>query len=61
MRSKGLFGAITLVVVGIIFGAILVSGFSLVRPDIANVKLGAAAPPVTLMQMHLPSVKLLSK
>jgi serine protease Do len=48
MKSKGLFGAITLVVVGIIFGAILVSGFSLVRPDIANVKLGAAAPPVTL-------------
>ncbi len=48
MKSKGLWGAIVLVVVGIIFGAILVSGFGLVRPSLADIKLGASSPPVNL-------------
>jgi serine protease Do len=48
MRSKKLFGAVSLVVVGIIFGAMLVSGFGLVRPSMADVNIGAAAPPVNL-------------
>ncbi len=48
MKSKGLFGAITLVVIGIIFGAILVSGFGLVRPSFADIELGAPHPPVNL-------------
>ncbi len=48
MRSKGLWGAIALVVVGIIFGAVLVSGFGLVRPSLADIKLGAPTPPVNL-------------
>jgi serine protease Do len=48
MKSKGLYGTIALLVIGVIFGAILVSGFGLVRPDAANVRLGASAPPVNL-------------
>src|ERR1035437_7860646 len=48
MRSKKLIGAFALLAVGIIFGAILVSGFGLVRPGYADIKLGAAAPPVNL-------------
>jgi serine protease Do len=48
MRNKGLFGALALIVVGIIFGALLVSGFGLVRPSMADINLGAAAPPVNL-------------
>jgi len=48
MRSKRIFGAVSLVVVGIIFGAMLVSGFGLVRPSMADVNIGAAAPPVNL-------------
>jgi serine protease Do len=48
MRSKKLLGAFALVAVGILFGAILVSGFGLVRPGYADIRLGAAAPPVNL-------------
>ena len=48
MRSKKLIGAVSLLVVGIIFGAILVSGYGLVRPGYADIKLGALAPPVNL-------------
>jgi len=48
MRSKGLNGVLTLIVIGIIFGAILVSGFGLVRPNLNNVRLGALEPPVNL-------------
>jgi len=48
MKSKGLLGAVVLVVVGIIFGAILVSGFGLVRPSYADIQLGALNPPVNL-------------
>ena len=48
MKSKGLWGAIALVFVGIVFGAVLVSGFGLVRPSLADIKLGASMPPVTL-------------
>lgn len=48
MRSKRLNVVLTLIVVGIIFGAILVSGFGLVRPTINNVRLGAPEAPVKL-------------
>jgi serine protease Do len=48
MRSKKLIGALALLVVGIIFGAILVSGYGLVRPGYADIRLGALAPPVNL-------------
>ena len=48
MKSKSLWGAITLVIVGIVFGAVLVSGFGLVRPSLADIKLGASNAPVDL-------------
>ncbi|MFO7446717.1 MAG: Do family serine endopeptidase [Ignavibacteriaceae bacterium] len=48
MRSKRLFGTVSLIVAGILFGALLVSGFGLVRPGMADINLGAAAPPVNL-------------
>ena len=48
MKSKKLIGAFALLAVGIIFGAILVSGYGLVRPGYADIRLGASAPPVNL-------------
>ena len=48
MKSKSLLGAIILIIVGIVFGAVLVSGFGLVRPGFADIKLGASMPPVDL-------------
>ncbi len=48
MKSKGLWGAIALVIIGIVFGAVLVSGFGLVRPSFASIKMGASYPPVDL-------------
>jgi len=49
MKSrKGLYGAFALILIGILFGAILVSGFGLVRPSFADIHLGANAPPVNL-------------
>jgi len=48
MKIKGIVGAISLIVIGIVFGAILVSGFGLVRPSLADLNLGATEPPVKL-------------
>ncbi len=48
MKIKGIVGALSLLVIGIIFGAILVSGFGLVRPGLADLNLGAKEPPVKL-------------
>jgi len=48
MKIKGILGAVALVGVGILFGALLVSGFGLVRPGWADINLGATNPPVNL-------------
>ena len=48
MKIKGLIGAASILIIGIIFGAILVSGFGLVRPSLADINLGAKEPPVKL-------------
>ncbi len=48
MKVKGILGAVALVAVGILFGALLVSGFGLVRPGWADINLGANHPPVNL-------------
>lgn len=48
MKVKGILGAVALVAVGILFGALLVSGFGLVRPGWADINLGAQNPPVNL-------------
>lgn len=46
MRGKSILGAAALVVLGILFGAVLVSGFGWVKPGLADVKLGADRAPV---------------
>ncbi len=48
MKIKGIIGAASLLLIGILFGAILVSGFGLVRPSLADLNLGASEPPVKL-------------
>lgn len=49
MKSrKGLYAAFALILIGILFGAVLVSGFGLVRPSLADIRLGANKPPVNL-------------
>jgi serine protease Do len=48
MKMKGIISAVILLFIGVLFGAILVSGFGLVRPGIADVELGADNPPVSL-------------
>lgn len=45
MRRKNIFGTAALVFIGIVFGAILVSGFGLVRPSYADIQIGASKPP----------------
>lgn len=46
MRRKNIIGTTALIFIGIVFGAILVSGFGLVRPSYGNIKIGADKPPV---------------
>ncbi|NUN10235.1 MAG: Do family serine endopeptidase [Ignavibacteriaceae bacterium] len=48
MKSKKLFGAFALIAIGIILGAVLVSGFGWIRPGFAGINLGAKNPPVNL-------------
>ncbi|MFZ1519916.1 MAG: Do family serine endopeptidase [Ignavibacteriaceae bacterium] len=48
MKVKGVLGAVALVAIGVLFGALLVSGFGLVRPGWADINLGANQPPVNL-------------
>jgi serine protease Do len=48
MKYKGIVGAAALIVIGIVFGALLVSGFGLVRPSLADIELGTSSPPVNL-------------
>ncbi|GBD86780.1 putative periplasmic serine endoprotease DegP-like precursor [bacterium BMS3Abin03] len=48
MKYKGIISAVILILTGILLGALLVSGFGLVRPGYADIKLGAENPPVSL-------------
>ncbi len=46
MKRKNLLGTFSLILFGIIFGVILVSGFGWVKPGYANIQIGADKPPV---------------
>lgn len=46
MNSKGFFGTISLIVIGVVFGVVLVSSFGWDRPSMAEVQLGTKTPPV---------------
>ncbi len=47
MNKKRLIGSAALIFAGILFGAILVSGFGWIKPSLADVMIGAKNPPVT--------------
>ena len=51
MNKKSIIGTISLVVVGFIFGAVLISGFGWVRPSAADVKIGSDEAPVEKVVM----------
>jgi serine protease Do len=46
MRKKNILATTALIFIGVIFGAMLVSGFGWIRPSYGNVKIGADRPPV---------------
>lgn len=48
LNSKTIISAIALIFIGMIFGALLVSGFGFVRPAFADIHLGSSKPPVNL-------------
>lgn len=55
MKSKGLMSTLTILFVGFIFGAVLVSSFGWVRPSLAEVQLGSKSSPVNVNQVDLRS------
>lgn len=46
MKRNKILGAVALVVFGVIFGSVLVSGFGWVRPSAAEMQIGSEKPPV---------------
>jgi len=46
MKRKNILGTISLILFGVIFGAVLVSGFGWVKPSYADIQIGASKPPV---------------
>lgn len=46
MNNRGFLGALSLIVVGVVFGVVLVSSFGWVKPSMADVKIGSEKPPV---------------
>ncbi len=52
MAKKNLIGTISLVFLGVIFGAVLVSGFGWVRPSLGDIHIGADKPPVEKLDVN---------
>lgn len=46
MKNRKFLGAVALVFIGIVFGAVLISGFGFIRPSYADIKIGSENPPV---------------
>ncbi len=46
MERKNLIGALALILIGVVFGAVLVSSFGWVKPSMAEVQIGSENPPV---------------
>ncbi len=53
MKNRKLFSSFLLISAGIVFGAILVSGFGWVRPGYADIQVGAKEPPVSSISNEL--------
>ncbi len=56
MKSRNFFGALSLIIIGTVFGAILVSSFGWVRPGMAEVRIGAENAPVASISMDAAAV-----
>jgi serine protease Do len=54
MKNKNILGVLSLLFIGAVFGAILVSGFGFVRPSMAEVQIGNTTPPVNAVN---PDIK----
>ncbi|MCF8241853.1 MAG: trypsin-like peptidase domain-containing protein [Melioribacteraceae bacterium] len=52
MQSKNIFGTIALLVIGVVFGATLVTGFGWVRPSYADIQIGSEKPPVEKVDVN---------
>jgi len=48
MKTKKLFGVFALLTIGILFSAVMISGFGWAYPSLSDIKLGASKPPVNL-------------
>jgi serine protease Do len=48
MKTKKIFGVAALLTIGVLFSAIMVSGFGWANPNMSDIKLGASKPPVSL-------------
>ena len=48
MKTKKIFGVAALLTIGVLFSAIMVSGFGWAHPNMSDIKLGASKPPVNL-------------
>ncbi len=48
MKTKKLFGVFALLTIGVLFSAVMVSGFGWAYPSLSDIKLGASKPPVNL-------------
>ncbi len=46
MERKNIIGALALILIGVVFGAVLVSSFGWVKPSMAEVQIGSENPPV---------------
>lgn len=46
MKNRSIVGVFVLLIIGAVFGAVLVSSYGWVRPSYANVKIGADDPPI---------------
>ncbi len=53
MKRRSFFGALSLVIVGIVFGVILVSSMGGIRSDYADTQVGAANPPFRQVKSNL--------
>ncbi len=47
MKQRTLFGTIALLIIGVVFGVILVSSFGWVKPSMAEIQIGSKNPPVS--------------
>ncbi|MFA3781845.1 Do family serine endopeptidase [Melioribacteraceae bacterium 4301-Me] len=49
MQRRGIIGTVSLIIIGIVFGVVLVSGFGWIKPSYADIQIGATKPPVTTL------------